>query len=74
MVRGGRVRDLPGVHYRLMRGKYDFDTKESFVRRMRRSFYGHKKPKEDFAKYQFQFGIRKSLPGSKPAPLKPKLR
>ena len=24
MVRGGRVKDLPGVHYHLMRGKYDF--------------------------------------------------
>src|SRR5436309_2393495 len=24
MVRGGRVRDIPGVRYKLMRGKYDF--------------------------------------------------
>jgi small subunit ribosomal protein S12 len=52
MVRGGRVRDLPGVHYRLMRGKCDFDAKENFLRRTRRSFYGHKKPKEEFSRNQ----------------------
>jgi len=54
LVRGGRVRDLPGVHYRLVRGKYDFDSKENFLRATRRSFYGHKKPKEEFAKFKHQ--------------------
>src|SRR5690606_15435696 len=24
LVRGGRRRDLPGIHYQLIRGKYDF--------------------------------------------------
>lgn len=25
LVRGGRTKDLPGLHYKLVRGKYDFD-------------------------------------------------
>jgi len=45
LVRGGRVRDLPGVHYKMIRGKYDFDGPETFTRRQRRSTYGIKKPK-----------------------------
>jgi small subunit ribosomal protein S12 len=45
MVRGGRRRDLPGIHYQLMRGKYDFNTPENFVRSNRRSKFGTKKPK-----------------------------
>jgi small subunit ribosomal protein S12 len=45
LVRGGRVRDLPGVHYKMIRGKYDFDGPETFTRCQRRSFYGIKKPK-----------------------------
>jgi small subunit ribosomal protein S12 len=39
ILRGGRVRDLPGVHYKLVRGKHDFSIKESFVRRKKRSKY-----------------------------------
>ena len=35
MVRGGRRRDLPGIHYQLLRGKYDFNTEENFSRRNR---------------------------------------
>src|SRR6516164_3808043 len=37
MVRGGRVKDLPGVHYHLIRGKYDFNAVEKFARKARRS-------------------------------------
>jgi len=40
MVRGGRVKDLPGVHYHLMRGKHDFNAKERFLRKARRSKFG----------------------------------
>ena len=45
MVRGGRRRDLPGIHYQLVRGKYDFSAPESFVRMKRRSKFGTKRPK-----------------------------
>jgi small subunit ribosomal protein S12 len=40
LLRGGRVRDLPGVHYKLVRGKYDFISTEKFKRTQRRSKYG----------------------------------
>lgn len=40
LVRAGRVRDVPGIHYRLVRGKYDFQYKETFERRQRRSKFG----------------------------------
>lgn len=43
MVRGGRRRDLPGIHYQLVRGKYDFSAPESFVRFKRRSKFGAKR-------------------------------
>jgi len=46
LIRGGRVPDLPGVHYHCMRGKYTFTAKESFDRRKRRSKFGHPKPKD----------------------------
>lgn len=45
MVRGGRRRDLPGIHYQLLRGKYDFNTEENFIRKNRRSKFGVKKLK-----------------------------
>ncbi len=41
MVRGGRVKDLPGVRYHLVRGMLDFKCIES--RRSSRSKYGTKK-------------------------------
>lgn len=44
LVRGGRVKDLPGVRYHIVRGKYDCAGVES--RRQQRSKYGAKKPKE----------------------------
>ncbi len=44
LVRGGRVKDLPGVKYHIVRGKYDAAGVEG--RRTSRSKYGTKKPKE----------------------------
>jgi len=46
LVRGGRVPDLPGVHYHAIRGKYDFSSNESFQRKKRRSKFGIKLIKE----------------------------
>jgi small subunit ribosomal protein S12 len=47
LVRGGRVPDLPGIHYKLIRGKYDFAWTETFERYNRRSKFSipkdHKK-------------------------------
>lgn len=40
MVRGGKVPDLPGMHYKLVRGKYDFMARENFDRKRARSKYG----------------------------------
>ncbi len=45
LVRGGRVKDLPGVRYHIVRGVYDSAGVED--RRQSRSRYGTKKPKED---------------------------
>ncbi len=44
MVRGGRVKDLPGVKYHIVRGKYDCGGVEG--RKTSRSKYGTRKPKE----------------------------
>lgn len=44
MIRGGRVKDLPGVRYHIVRGVYDAQGVEG--RRRGRSLYGAKKPKE----------------------------
>jgi small subunit ribosomal protein S12 len=41
LLRGGRVKDLPGVKYRLIRGK--FDLKKVFDRKKARSKYGNPK-------------------------------
>ncbi|RYX80887.1 30S ribosomal protein S12 [bacterium] len=43
MVRGGRVPDLPGCRYHLIRRKLDFKTRESFNRKNRRSKYSVKR-------------------------------
>ncbi|XWO14354.1 30S ribosomal protein S12 [Candidatus Hepatincola sp. Pdp] len=43
LVRGGRVKDLPGVLYHVVRGS--LDTHGIDKRRQRRSKYGSKKPK-----------------------------
>jgi len=42
LVRGGKVPDLPGLHYKLIRGKYDFSSVETFDRCNRRSKFGIK--------------------------------
>lgn len=46
LVRGGRVKDVPGMHYKLVRGKYDFSYKERFLRSARRSKFGVPNPKK----------------------------
>ena len=43
MIRGGRVKDLPGVRYHILRGNLDTDGVRD--RKQRRSHYGTKKPK-----------------------------
>jgi small subunit ribosomal protein S12 len=43
LVRGGRVRDLPGVRYHIIRGTLDAAGVEG--RRQARSCYGAKRPK-----------------------------
>lgn len=43
LIRGGRVKDLPGVKYHIVRGKYDCAGVDK--RRTSRSKYGTKKPK-----------------------------
>ena len=43
LMRGGRVKDLPGVKYHLIRGKFDFLGLKN--RKQARSKYGTKKPK-----------------------------
>ena len=43
LVRGGRVKDLPGVKYKAIRGLKDFSWKESFLRMQSRSKYGGSK-------------------------------
>ncbi len=48
MVRGGRVKDLPGVRYHLIRGV--LDTAGVDGRRQARSKYGTKRPKKTEAK------------------------
>jgi len=44
MIRGGRVKDLIGVRYHIVRGVLDTQGVEK--RRQGRSLYGNKKPKE----------------------------
>lgn len=44
LIRGGRVKDLPGVRYHIVRGVLDASGVEG--RKQRRSKYGTKMPKE----------------------------
>ena len=48
LVRGGRVKDLPGVKYHIVRGSLDTTGVEN--RRQGRSRYGAKRPKEATSK------------------------
>ncbi len=43
MIRGGRVKDLPGVRYHIIRGT--LDTQGVAKRKQARSLYGAKRPK-----------------------------
>ena len=43
LIRGGRVKDLPGVRYHILRG--NLDTQGVASRKQQRSKYGAKKPK-----------------------------
>jgi small subunit ribosomal protein S12 len=43
LIRGGRVKDLPGVRYHILRGV--LDTQGVKDRKKRRSVYGAKRPK-----------------------------
>ena len=43
LIRGGRVKDLPGVRYHIIRGT--LDTQGVKDRKQRRSLYGAKRPK-----------------------------
>ena len=45
MIRGGRVKDLPGVRYKIVRGV--FDTQGVQNRKQSRSRYGTKRPKAE---------------------------
>lgn len=47
LIRGGRVRDIPGMHCKILRNKYDFIHTEVIVRKRRRSKYGLKKLRID---------------------------
>lgn len=44
VIRGGRVKDLPGVRYHIVRGS--LDTQGVANRKQARSLYGAKKPKK----------------------------
>lgn len=44
MIRGGKVKDLPGIKYTIVRGKFDLFGVQN--RKTSRSIYGAKKPKE----------------------------
>ncbi len=48
LVRGGRVKDLPGVKYHIVRGSLDASGVEK--RNQSRSKYGSKRPKKEAAK------------------------
>ena len=43
LIRGGKVKDLPGVRYHILRG--NLDTQGVATRKQRRSLYGAKRPK-----------------------------
>jgi small subunit ribosomal protein S12 len=47
MIRGGRIKDLPGVRYHIIRGTLDATGVDT--RRQGRSKYGMKRPKKDAA-------------------------
>ena len=72
LIRGGRVRDLPGVRYHVLRGV--LDTQGVKDRRQSRSKYGAKRPKYWFpgeGRGQLDPGLRRETrvsPGQVPEP------
>jgi small subunit ribosomal protein S12 len=48
MIRGGRIKDLPGVRYHIIRGTLDATGVDT--RRQGRSKYGMKRPKKEVVK------------------------
>jgi len=46
LVRGGRPRDIPGVHCYAIRGKFSFISNETFERSSARSKHGKKNPRK----------------------------
>ncbi|MFN5711988.1 MAG: 30S ribosomal protein S12, partial [Bacteroidota bacterium] len=57
LIRGGRVKDLPGVRYHIVRGA--LDTSGVDGRNQRRSKYGTKKPKAGAAAAAAAKGAKK---------------
>jgi small subunit ribosomal protein S12 len=49
-IRGGRIPDLPGVQYRMIKGTYDYPTYEAITRIYGRSKYGLEKMKPEDSK------------------------
>lgn len=47
LLRGGRVKDLPGIKYKAIRGKLDFALEQNLIRSSKRSKYSVKRPKKD---------------------------
>jgi len=48
MIRGGRLNDVPGVRYKIIRGKLGVSVVENFVRVRRRSKYNLKKDEQQY--------------------------
>ena len=62
LIRGGRVKDLPGVRYHVVRGT--LDTTGVNGRRQRRSKYGAKRPKKALRKFKLPCPVKASPPAS----------
>jgi small subunit ribosomal protein S12 len=62
LIRGGRVKDLPGVRYHVVRGT--LDTTGVNGRRQRRSKYGAKRPKKSLRKSELPSPVKASPPAS----------
>src|ERR1700680_4351482 len=60
LIRGGRVKDLPGVRYHMVRGA--LDTAGVKDRKQSRSKYGAKKPKAACVFVEFYPANRRALP------------
>jgi small subunit ribosomal protein S12 len=52
LIRGGRVKDLPGVRYTIIRGK--FDLQRLVAKRKGRSKYGNTLPTGDAVRHKYE--------------------